>query len=124
MIFMRIVGLFVSDCVKYKLATKISHSWLHRYQRQRHTLPTHRIILHRLLMIFMIYKIRQTLAAVTVKVHVWLDRGSVFSSELLPHISVLSLVSLRVRSRYIFLSVQHVFNSLGSKFFLYVIFSP
>ena len=81
MIFMRTVGLFVSDCVKYKLATKISHSWLHRYQRHRHT-PTHRIILYRLLMIFMIYKIRQITALIAVTVRVWLDRGSVLSSAI------------------------------------------
>ena len=91
----------MSDCVKYKLATKISHSWLHRYQRHRHILQ-HRIILYyRLLMIF---KIRQITALVAVTVRVWLDRDSVLSSaiysllisELLSLISVLSLVSLKL----------------------------
>ena len=52
-------------------------------------------------MVFMIYKIRQITALIAVTVRVWLDKGDQFSyslliSELLSHISVLSLVSLRL----------------------------
>lgn len=50
MIFMRLLWL---DSVKYKLRVKISYSWFHKYQW--HAVPTERLIVNMLLIIFMTY---------------------------------------------------------------------
>ena len=81
MIFMGILGLF---CIRLCQEQACNQGYLQLASQvptaQAHP-PTHRIILSRLLMIFMIFKIRQitSLVTVTVTIRVWLDRGSVLS---------------------------------------------